>query len=233
MDGATFKDFGYCGIGAVIRNDRGQNLWNHRNLIRHGGQRKESNKIAKEAAKYIKEVRQDDIPKANPPHTTLATWSPPRQGFYKLNVDGATFKDFGYCGIGAVIRNDRGQVMGAMCKRTELPLKALETEAVAVEKGILLAWDLGLKDIVIESDSMVVTSAFSKATSPPWSIQKVLEGTHQSLSWFNNWSVAHFNRNGNRAAHMLARSAKSVLGSVIWVEDTPPPQLSQSNCSMM
>lgn len=29
-------------------------------------------------------------------------------------------------------------------------------------------------------------------------------------------------RNGDRAAHILARSAKFVLGSVIWVEETPP-----------
>lgn len=76
--------------------------------------------------------------------------------------------------------------MGAMCKKIELPLKALETEAVAVEEGILLAQDLGLNDVVIESDSMVVVLALSKATPPLWSIQKVMEGSCQNLSCFNN-----------------------------------------------
>ena len=43
--------------------------------------------------------------------------------------------------------------MGAMSKQIKLPLKALETEALVVQERIGLAWDLGLKEIEIESDS--------------------------------------------------------------------------------
>ena len=42
--------------------------------------------------------------------------------------------------------------MGAMCRNVDLPLGALEIEARVVEERILLAWDLGLKDIIIESN---------------------------------------------------------------------------------
>lgn len=139
-----------------------------------------------EAAEYIKEVRQDDSPQFRPPCISSAPWSPPRQGCYKINVDGAVFKEAGCCGIGVVIRNDKGQLMGALSKMIELPLKALEMEAVAMEEGILLAWDLGLKDVIIECDSLTVASTLSKATSPPWSIQKVMEGLRQSLRCFNS-----------------------------------------------
>lgn len=49
--------------------------------------------------------------------------------------------------------------MGAMCRKVNLPLAALEIEARAVEERILLAWDLGLKDIIVESDAQTMTTA--------------------------------------------------------------------------
>ena len=78
---------------------------------------------------------------------------PPRRGWYKINTDGALFKESGCYGIGLVIRNKEGCMMGAMSKQIKLPLKVLETEALVVQEGIGLAWDLGMKEIEIESDS--------------------------------------------------------------------------------
>lgn len=57
--------------------------------------------------------------------------------------------------------------MGVMSKRLELPLKALETEAMVVQEGIQFALELGLKEIVIKGDSLTVISAFLNATHPP------------------------------------------------------------------
>ena len=81
--------------------------------------------------------------------------------------------------------------MGAMSKRVDFPLRPLEIEAVAAEEGISLAWDLGLKDIVLESDSNSVINAFSEHGAAPVPIQKIIEGTKTCPRRFSSWRISH------------------------------------------
>ncbi|XP_075665990.1 uncharacterized protein LOC142635793 [Castanea sativa] len=101
-------------------------------------------------------------------------------------------------------------------------LKALETEARAMQEGVQLAWELGLREIIIEEDARVVIKALLNPESCPWSIQKIIEGCLQRLSCFKAWIASHVSKKGNVAAHVMARMAKSIVDCKIWVEDTPP-----------
>ena len=58
-------------------------------------------------------------------------------------MDGAIFKESRSCGVGVVIRNEGGLMMGALSKRVELLPKALEAEAMAVQDVYNLhgSWD--------------------------------------------------------------------------------------------
>ena len=80
-------------------------------------------------------------------------WSPPIEGWYKVNVDGVVFRESSSYGIGVVIRNEQGQIVGAMSKKLNLPIKAVEVEAKVFEEGLLLAGDLGLKQVILEGDA--------------------------------------------------------------------------------
>ena len=112
--------------------------------------------------------------------------------------------------------------MGALSKKFGLPLGGLEAKAMAVEEGVALAWDLELKDIIIESDALLVTNSLEYQSVMPSSIRKVVEGILEGLRKFNAWDVNHTHRSGNIAAHIMAKQAKFLNVCNIWVEDTPP-----------
>ncbi|XP_075655070.1 uncharacterized protein LOC142625269 [Castanea sativa] len=168
-------------------------LWNNRNSVRHGGRSKTAKVIVREVAAYADEVRiGSEGQVSSTPHFN-SLWSPPRRGLYKINVGGTMFKDLNCCGVGVVIRNERGQLMGALSKRFDLPLQALEAEG----------------------------RQWNRVQSPS-SIQKIIEGTTLGLRCFDSWEINYVSRKCNSAAHLMARYAKNVNDYVIWVEDTRP-----------
>ena len=140
------------------------NIWNNRNHLKHEGKCKTAKTIFSDTNRFVEEFRQG-ITSTNhtsrPRPKAVAQWHPPEFGWYKINVDGAVFKDAGNCGVGVIIRNEEGSLMGVMSKKLSLHLGALEVEAKATDEGIRLAKDLGLKDVVIEGDVKVVMSALA------------------------------------------------------------------------
>jgi len=105
-----------------------------------------------------------------------ATWRPPKGGHFKINVDGVVFSKQKAVGIGVVIRDDEGRLEAALSKKIPVRMGALEVEAKAFETGLLFAKDVGVRDVILEGDSLVVFNALCNISTPPSSIAAMVQG---------------------------------------------------------
>ena len=117
--------------------------------------------------------------------------------------------------------------MGALCKNFSYSLGALEVEVKAAEVGVIFAWELGLREIILEGNSQVVMQAVSDPSLAPISIQQLIVGVKSGLASFSLSKVVFTHRDRNNVAHLLARHARQISDCTIWVEDTPPMIVSQ------
>ena len=111
-------------------------------------------------------------------------WVPPTFPWYKVNVDTAVFSHLGITGIGVIIRDHFGLVIAALSKRLPLPLAPLEAEAKALDEATVFAWEIGVKDVIFETDYAIVCHAIESPTDAPISISTVVFGLCSRLHEF-------------------------------------------------
>ena len=197
-------------------------IWRNRNEVKHGGKNMLAAKIYGMAAKLLHEY----TIALEIPHQLQNTqpaqhhWVPPN-GWYKVNVDGAVFSKHKWSGIGVIARDDQGLV-ATMSKKLELPLKPLEIEAKALEQAAIFAKDISLQKVIFESDSLLVCSAIRGESNPSLAIANIIAGTIHHMRMLSHFETRHTRREGNMAAHGLAKYAQFVDDFVTWMEETPP-----------
>ena len=84
-----------------------------------------------------------------------------------------------------------------MCRKIKASLGALEVEAKAYEAGLLLARHLGLRDVVLEGDSLILSNALKQFTLSPTSIDAIVEGIHELGAEIGVVNFSHVRRIGN------------------------------------
>ena len=115
---------------------------------------------------YLREYTdaQDYLSVPDPIHAPAQqTWQPPSGPLFKLNFDGACFDDGAASGYGAVIRNDKGEVMAAKAVKGGVVHDNEEMEVMACRKALEFAIDAGFTEIILEGDNAMVMKMISQA----------------------------------------------------------------------
>ena len=86
-------------------------------------------------------------------------WISPTQTQYKANFDGALFKTCDTAGLGVIIRDNVGAIIGALSMRIPLPQSVATVEALACRRAVQFAVEIGLHEIIFEGDAAMVIQA--------------------------------------------------------------------------
>ncbi|KAJ4711023.1 Ribonuclease H-like domain containing protein [Melia azedarach] len=137
-----------------------------------------------------------------------------------MNVDAAVNFADGWTGLGATVRNTRGEVILAATWRCSSPDDVEFSEALAIFEGLKMARAVGLHSLVIESDSKnVIDLILGKIKSYKqvgWLVSEI-----QDMAVAGNCLFKSVPRVCNVAAHMLAKMALLSPDNNVWLEEAP------------
>jgi hypothetical protein len=98
-------------------------LWQRRNKQRLHQEVEAIDQVSTRARAYLDEFVSSIEPlhPAEPTSTLAIKWHPPSRHNFKINYDGAVFKETNEAGIGVVVRNKAGHVMASLVQKVRYP----------------------------------------------------------------------------------------------------------------
>lgn len=202
-------------------------FWNRRNKIRVHKPKENPDQIASFAKGYLEEFKAcQSHPSSSPKPNTIpqVKWEKPREGYHKINYDGAIFNDSNEAGIRVVVRDHEGSCKATLSQKIRYPYSVDFTEALAARRAVQFALELGLHSVEFEGDSACITEALNGNDFSQAAFGLVLDDARTLARSLPNHSFHHVKRTGNSVAHALARRAKHCITQIVW-RDICPPEL--------
>ena len=235
LRGSNYVDFMelYCAVTQTCRTEELQifamvtwSIWYRRNRQRLDHPIEELHRLLPRSIELLMEFHhaQDDVPPqpASTRPTCQPKWKPPADGSYKANFDGAIFAETSEAGIGVIIRNDQGAVMASLSQRIPYPHSVEAVEAYAARSATQFAIDLGFRDMIFEGDSFKIITALQHHSPCNTQYGHLITDTKTIAQAFISCHYVHVKRDGNRAAHSLAKRARHCEPFQVWMESVPP-----------
>ncbi|XP_030936248.1 uncharacterized protein LOC115961400 [Quercus lobata] len=158
-------------------------------------------------------------------HLVGDVWKPPPNLVFKLNFDVAVFVEAKRAGFGAIIRNNKGEVMATMPTGGPPVSSNEEAKLLACKKAVEFAIDASFSELVIKGDNSNVMKALSSSLAD-WSLLGNVVDDVRHLVFRMHWvNFSCIRRGGNWVAHALAQYARNIYEDVFWMEDSPLPTL--------
>jgi ribonuclease HI/exonuclease III len=196
-------------------------IWARRNQVLHGGEFINPNRISQEAEAALQQFQQCQEVNREQQAVVPDRWQPPLVGRYKVNWDVAVDNALQRIGVGVLVRDYQGLVHAALCKTIHSCYVPVVAEAIGALIAAEFSRDLGIQDIVLEGDALLVVKAI-KDSGPQWNLYgHIVEDIRAVLNNLRSWFAGHAKREANFAAHFLAKEAVKNVMDQIWMEEVP------------
>ncbi|KAK3219281.1 hypothetical protein Dsin_013251 [Dipteronia sinensis] len=182
--------------------------WWRRNQLVHHVEARSDEDIVEWAGNFLDEFRKAEEGKSDksivPKFNQNTRWGGPLDGMLKINTDAAVCSNRKIIGIGIVIRDHEGCVLGCSSLSIVANYSPQVAEATAILRGILFAVDTGLLPAVVESDAKSVVDLIIAVAPPLGNVGTVITDILR-LTKHYNIRVLFTPRCANMVAHILAK----------------------------
>ncbi|GLJ41805.1 hypothetical protein SUGI_0865260 [Cryptomeria japonica] len=119
-----------------------------------------------------------------------------------MNFDGASKGNPGLSGYGAVVRDEEGNLLGAVCGQVGFVSNNI-AEITALE-GLKWATDNGIMKVVVEGDSKVILNRIINQRFINWQLDTWIPRIYEYLKKFEDYHIQHTFYEGNQVVDLLA-----------------------------
>uniref|UniRef100_A0A7C8ZNI5 RNase H type-1 domain-containing protein n=1 Tax=Opuntia streptacantha TaxID=393608 RepID=A0A7C8ZNI5_OPUST len=111
-----------------------------------------------------------------------------------------------------ILRDWRGDII-AMGASNYSTASAVMAESRSLRDGLQAALRIGVSQLQVEGDNMVVIGAFNNKIQVPWQIKNIIQDIHLLVQQIRQVWVSHIYREANMAKDWLSRFGHSFTGS--------------------
>ena len=103
------------------------------------------------------------------------------------------------------VRDELGRVEAAMCRNLD----------ASFEARLLSTQDINIRDIVVESDSLIMVQALNGISAPPSTFSVVIQSILYLNKGFCRAEFSHVKSQGNRPTHALAKHVLNIVNFIL------------------
>ena len=131
-------------------------------------------------------------------------WNKPREDWFKLNSDGASFGNPGKARGGGIIRNSQGAWVRGYARSFGFT-SSIIAELWALRDGLKLADHMGIRQLEVELDAKVIVGLLNSNKNPNSAYAPLLFDCRYLLGKLPQVRVPHVFREANKCADWLAK----------------------------